>query len=72
MEHIYLSRRNLLVLLNKLDRVEAGGVSKCTIIKQDTTHKKFPCSSECMVTAIEDEQYYDRQPGPMWPEDEPK
>ena len=67
-ETVYLSRRNLLTLLNKLDR--AG--SKATIIKYDTTHKEYPCSSVTVVIAVEDNEYYtDREPGPMHPKDEP-
>ncbi len=65
MEQIYLSRRNLLTLLNKLDRVKRGGKSFCTIIKNDTKHPKYPQSMpEISVTSLEDEEYYtDRQPG---------
>jgi len=62
MEHLILSRRNLLILLSKLDRVRAGGESNCTIIKYDP---------EVMVTAREDEVVYDtRIAGVMHPIDE--
>ena len=70
MEHIYLTRRNLQVLLSKLDRAKAGEATERTIIKMDTLHPEYPCSSPCMVTAIEDAEYYtDREPGEMHPAD---
>lgn len=73
MQQVYLSRRNLQVLLNKLDRNKRDpGASACTIVKNDTTHAKYPCSDETYITALEDEEYYDRPAGKMWPEDEPK
>ena len=56
---IYLSRRNLLTLLNKLDRKASGGDSECTLLKRDCTHEKYPQSMRlCVVTAIEDDEYY--------------
>lgn len=65
MPKVYLSRRNLLSLLAKLDRVKTGGESQCTIIKQDDQHSKYPQSMKAIeVIAIEDETYYvDRAPG---------
>lgn len=61
MKQITLSRRNLLVLLAKLDRVAAGGTSFCTIEKGDGT----------LVTAEEDSVHYaNRAPGAMLPKDE--
>lgn len=69
--HVYLTRRNLLTLLSKLDRVKAGDESARTIVKKDTTHKEFPCSHVTQVTAVEDKDYYvDRGPGPVHPDDE--
>ena len=72
MEHVYLSRRNLLTLLSKLDRVKEGQASACTIIKRDTEHERFSQSlKEIMVTAVEDKEYYiDRMPGMVHPLDE--
>lgn len=65
MNTIYLTRRNLLTLLAKLDKVAAGGESECALMKRDTKHKTYPCSSVTVVTAVEDEDYYtDREPGP--------
>lgn len=72
MEKVYLTRRNLLTLLSKLDRVKEGGESKCTIIKQDTVHSKYPASNVIEVTAVEDDDYYgDREAGPVLPLDDP-
>lgn len=73
MNTVYLTRRNLLVLLNKLDRKAKGGDTKCQIVKYDTIHAKFPCSDVIQVIAVEDFDYYiERTGGPMHPEDEPK
>lgn len=66
MQLVYLTRRNLLTLLNKLDRNKREGkrASNCTLIKHDTLHPEFPCSDKITVTAVEDEAYYtDRGPG---------
>lgn len=65
---LYLTRRNLLALLEKLDHVAAGGVSTCSLGKQDTVHSKYPMTGAdiIMVTAVEDDDYYtDRSPGGM-------
>jgi hypothetical protein len=65
---VYLTRRNLLTLLNKLDRPD----SSRTIIKCDTDHPKYPCTRMTAVIAVEDADYYtDRQAGPVHPMDEP-
>ena len=71
---LYLSRRNLLTLLSKLDRVKNGEDSYCAIIKNDTQHKDFPATiSNVWVFAVEDEDYYlDRLPGDVLPKDTPK
>lgn len=71
MQRVFLTRRNLTILLSKLDRTKAGDPSACTIVKQDTVHSKYPCTDVIWVTALEDEDYYsDRDPGPMHPKDE--
>jgi hypothetical protein len=64
---IFLSRRNLLALLGKLDAVKEGRVSACTIIKLDNQHPVYPQTmASCVVTAVEDKDYYtDRAPGEM-------
>jgi len=72
-EQLYLTRRNLLTLLSKLDRKRAGEMSHCTLIKGDTVHPKYPISTPIVVTALEDEEYYtDREAGPVHPKDEPQ
>lgn len=72
MDQVYLSRRNLLSLLSKLDRKRAGEASACTIIKNDAAHEKYPQSMEQIaVTALEDEEYYDRPTGPVYAKDDP-
>lgn len=69
---VYLTRRNLLTLLSKLDRVRAGDQSACTLTKHDTSHPKYPCSVVTKVTAVEDENYYtDRDPGRVHESDFP-
>lgn len=72
MEHIYLSRRNLLTLLSKLDRKAAGEETACALVKNDNKHPQFAQSmDQIMVHAVEDEEYYtDRDAGPMHPVDE--
>lgn len=73
MQQLYLSRRNLLTLLAKLDYVKTGGSSKRTIVKQDTKHPHYPSTDVIAVTALEDEEYYtDRAPGPVFSPNEPK
>lgn len=70
MEKVYLTRHNLLTLLSKLDRRKAGQQTTCTLIKQDTVHSKFPCSSVIEVIGVEDEEYYtDRVAGKIHPSD---
>lgn len=71
---VYLTRRNLLVLLSKLDRNrEESGASHRMIVKRDTAHPTYPCSHITYITAVEDEDYYaDRVPGAVAVEDELK
>lgn len=73
METLYLSRRNLVTLINKLDRTKVGDISNCTIIKRDNLHPKMPSSMEsCAVIAVEDEDYYtEREAGPVHYKDIP-
>lgn len=74
MEHLFLSRRNLLALLSKLDRKKKGEETACTIVKNDTVHKSYPATvKNVWVTAIEDEDYYfDRPPGEVHDLDVPR
>lgn len=71
-DQVFLSRRNLLTLLSKLDRKKDGGDTQCTIIKRDADHKKYPQTMEAIIiTALEDEEYYnDRVAGAIHPADE--
>lgn len=71
-EHVFLSRHNLLTLLSKLDRKAKGEDTQCTIIKKDDTHAKYPQSCPMIVvTAIEDGEYYDtREAGEVHPLDD--
>jgi len=70
MQQVYLTRRNLLTLLSKLDRAAAGDYTARTLIKQDRVHPKYPCSDVIAVTAVEDADYYvDRAPGEVHPAD---
>ena len=59
---LYLSRRNLLTLLSKLDRAEAGDETARTLNKFEQHGKRY-CQTmpECMVIAIEDDEYYGGQ-----------
>lgn len=71
MQTVYLTRRNLLALLSKLDRVKAGGESACRLGKHDTTHPTYPCTDDINVIAVEDEAYYtDRTAGGIHPSEE--
>ena len=73
MNQVYLTRRNLLTLLNKLDRTAEGDPSYCTLIKNDTVHPDFPVTTQTAVTAVEDEDYYtDREPGDIISRDLPR
>lgn len=74
MSKVYLSRRNLLTLLSKLDRVKSGEHSECTIIKRDNTHPTHPQTmKEIYVVAVEDDDYYvDRCAGIVLECDTPK
>ena len=64
--HLTLSRRNLLTLLSKMDRVRDGGLSLCTIIKPGGPH------GDIVVTGAEDDVVYkNREPGYVMPWDNP-
>ncbi len=63
---LFLTRRNLLTLLSKLDRVTSGEFSSFTIVKRGTEHPKYSASDIVVVAPMEDENYYtDRMPGPI-------
>jgi len=74
MDQIFLSRRNLLTLLSKLDRQKAGDTTACTVVKFDNVYpEKYKQTMDaCMVTAVEDDEYYGGRPsGVMHPADDP-
>jgi hypothetical protein len=72
MNRVYLTRRNLLSLLSKLDRKAKGEETECTIIKRDTVHPEYPTTVTTAVIAVEDVDYYsDRPAGAVYPADEP-
>jgi hypothetical protein len=71
-ERIYLSKRNLLTLLAKLERFEEGEETKCAIIKYANPLDPY-CNTmdQIMVVAIPDEKFYtNREPGRMHSKDE--
>jgi hypothetical protein len=73
-ERIYLSQRNLLTLLSKLDRFEQGQETQCAIVKYANPLDPY-CNTvdEVMVIAVPDDKFYtQRSPGVMHPLDEPK
>ena len=71
MQTVYVTRRNLLTLLAKLDRAKAGEFTTRTLIKRDTVHPVYPCTDVIELIALEDEQYYtDREAGEIKPVDE--
>jgi len=73
MQRVFLSRRNLLTLLSKLDRQAEGKCTACSIVKQDTKHSIYPCTDVIAVTAVEDKDYYiDREPGEVLIVDTPR
>lgn len=71
-DRIYLSRRNLLTLLSKLDRLEAGEDTACSIIKYANPTDPYSNTLDMiMVTAIPDELFYtNRSAGIMHPSEE--
>lgn len=69
---VYVSRRNLLTLLSKLDRAAKGEITSRTIVKLDTDHPSYPCTLVTTITAVEDEDYYKhRAPGSVLAVDDP-
>ena len=71
---LYLSRRNLLALLSKLDRLENGDETACAIVKYANPSDPY-CNTidQVMVIAVPDDEFYaNRSPGIMHPLDEVK
>ena len=73
METLYLSKRNLLSLLSKLERKEQGEETACAIIKYRNPNDAVVNSiDEITVIAVPDEVMYNtRQAGPVHPKDDP-
>lgn len=76
MQHVYLSRRNLLTLLSKLDRnlelAESTAVTKVAASAQLSSRTPRILSIHALM---EDEEYYvtgDRGPGRVHPADDPR
>ena len=73
---LYLSRRNLIALLSKLDRDNSGEDTACTIIKQQQDGPAYKQTmKQIAVIAVQDEDYYGAQKRPageMHPSDEKK
>jgi hypothetical protein len=71
---IYLSRRNLEALLSKLDRLEAGEQTACTIVKvQGDAEEYKQTMASIKIIAVPDAVYYtalNRPAGMMHPADE--
>lgn len=70
---LYLSERNLRVLLSKLERKKAGEDTECTILKYQDPHSEYKNSSKAIkVVAITNaECYKHRVAGYMLPIDTP-
>lgn len=73
---VYLSRRNLLTLISKLDRDTAGEETACALIKvkQKAGTAYNQTMKEIMVIAVQDEDYYpaqNRSAGEVHPLDTP-
>lgn len=66
MHTIYLSRRNLVALLSKLDRLEAGEDTACTIIKHRNPEavEYQQTMDDCAVVAVPDNAFYNAQQRP--------
>lgn len=63
MQTVYLSKRNLLTLLSKLERLEAGDTTECTIIKYADKDAKYTQSMPSIkVVAIPDDVAYAHRP----------
>lgn len=73
---VYLSRRNLLALLSKLDRDLVQEETACAIQKYKQPSPEYQQTMDSiMVIAVQDEDYYGsqkRSAGEMHPSDEAK
>lgn len=56
-DYLYLSKRNVLTLLSKLNRAALGEVTACTLIKSDNQHPVFAQTMEQIeVTSVENDE----------------
>lgn len=74
---LYLSKRNLLTLLSKIERFEKGEETACAIVKCSNPLDPYNMSisgvEDVMVIGVPDERYYtNRLAGPVHPKDDPK
>lgn len=73
---LYLSKRNLLALLSKLERDAEGEETHCSIIKHKQPGPAYQQTMKSiMVIAVHDEDYYpaqERGAGEVYPADEAK
>lgn len=59
---VYLSRRNLLTLLSKLDRDAAGEETACTLVKNQSPSAAYRQTMKSIaVIAVQDDEYYGAQ-----------
>jgi hypothetical protein len=64
-QKIYLSRRNLVALLAKLDADAAGIETACTIVKYQQPSPAYQQTmKEIAIIAVQDEEYYGTQARP--------
>lgn len=75
MPKIYLSERNLRILLSKLQRDAAGDMTACSIIKHQQPNQAAynQTMKSVMVIAVQNDEYYssqNRTAGEMHPSDE--
>lgn len=74
METIFLTRRNLLTLLSKLDRKVKGDKTECAIVKFSAPGKFVQSVDAATIIAVEDAEFYgdkDRDPGAVHSADLP-
>ncbi len=58
MHRLYLSRRNLQTLLDKVN----AGRAQVAIMKNDISNRDYPTTVPTLVVAVEDEKYYAHNP----------
>lgn len=72
---VYLSKRNLLTLLSKLERQEQGHTTQCTLVKYQASGVEYQQTMDSInVIAVADDVYYasqQRSPGIVHPLDTP-